>query len=92
MYLPVVSADSVTVTTAIYDENEWLAMPLAPISPLRRACMQQAAPTGYFTGSLVEILDAHAYDKLTIGAISTEPERFLIEVACREAFWDLPNK
>ena len=90
VYLPVVGDDSVAVTETIHDECGWLAMPLAPFSPLRRACMQQVASTGYFTGSLVQVLDSHTYGKLTIAAVSTEPPRWLIEVACREAFWDLP--
>ena len=90
MYVPIVNDSSVAATATCHDEDEWMAMPLSPVSPMRRACMQEITKEGYFTGSLVQIHESGYYGKLSIAAMPTDEPRFLIDVAIREGFWDLP--
>ena len=90
VYTPIINDSSVACTDVCTDEDDWMAMPLAPVSPMRRACMQEVANEGHFSGNLVQLHESAHYGKLQIAAVPTDEPRFLIDAAVRQCFWDLP--
>ena len=78
-------------TFTFHDPNLWVARPIEPVAPMRRAVQLESQAGGaMLIGDLCDLDDSAKYGRLEVVAFAFEPERPMLQAAVREGCWDLP--
>ena len=89
VYSPITTDDSAAINAVCTDTDLFEAMPLNPVSPMHRACLQEINEVGYMTGTLVRLRASGDYGHLPIAALPGDMARGLLNTQLRLGFGTL---
>ena len=87
--VPVLKNDTKSITITITAAEDWEACPIRPVSPMRRAIMQELAEGALLICNTVRIKDFWDYGTLQVGARILDIPQPLLEMVARKGFLDL---